>query len=119
MFSWFLIPITSCKLVGMFEDLEKVLSKLDLGIENISSKLDRLEKKVAYIESATMTISNIEDDEIELMSRKDVAKVLGVHIDTVSKYIQQKRLEYIKVGRRVLIERKSLKNFIENNKMNE
>lgn len=101
----------------MFEDLEKVLGRLETGIKEVSSKLDRIEKKIAYIGSEKMTNSHKEEDEIELMSRKDVAKTLRVHIDTVSKYINENKLESIKMGRRVLIERHSLKKFIKNNRI--
>lgn len=115
----FCLRIKRHKLVPMFDDLEKVLRRVEVGLKDISNQLEILEKKVGLLEGKTKSIKDTEDDEIELMSRKDVSKVLCVHIDTVSKYIQQKRLEHIKVGRRVLIEKKSLKNFIENNKMNE
>jgi excisionase family DNA binding protein len=79
--------------------------------------MTKLKWKIDLIEDRTMTTTNASNEDMDFMSRKDVAESLGVHIDTVSKYIKQDKLESIKVGRRVFIEKKALKEFIMNNKI--
>lgn len=103
-------------LKGMFTELEQVLNRLEGRLKHVCTDLKRLEKKIDLLEGRIELITTEDDHEVDFLSRSEAAKKLGVHVDTITKYINSKDLKSIKIGRRVLIEKRALQEFIDQNR---
>ena len=48
-----------------------------------------------------------------LMNKKEAAGLLGIKVGTLSDWVWQKRIPYVKIGKRVMFEPEALRRFIE------
>ena len=50
--------------------------------------------------------------EIELLRVEDLAKTVGVHMETIKRYIRAGKLKARKIGKRYYVSKESLKEFV-------
>jgi excisionase family DNA binding protein len=100
----------------MFKELENSLKNILSKIKNLSIEIQGLKQKIDQINGQILATTQNVDGDMEFYSRNEVAKKLGVHIDTITNYINNGELGSIRIGRRILIEKKSLISFIDKNR---
>ncbi len=47
------------------------------------------------------------------MNKKEAARLLGIKVGTLSDWVWQKRIPYVKIGKKVMFEPEALRRFIE------
>ncbi|HUU26282.1 MAG TPA: helix-turn-helix domain-containing protein [archaeon] len=53
----------------------------------------------------------------ELLSMVEAVKLLGIKLPTLREWVMKRRIEYIKIGRLVKFERKTIEKFIKDNRV--
>jgi excisionase family DNA binding protein len=99
----------------MFRELEEILKNVEGDLKYLTSKIEGLERITDRLNSKISSIEESVNGDVQFYNRKNVAETLGVSIDTITNYINKGELECIRLGRRILIEKKALISFIDKN----